>query len=102
MTSLAGQGRKSRGVLLPLFSAVSSRSWGIGDVNDIVPLAAWLASAGFSDLMLLPLGTMSDGQSSPYSACSAMAIDPIYIDIESVDDFQHAGGIAALDEAARA
>ncbi len=101
MTPSAAHQARRRGVLLPLFSAVSSRSWGIGDVSDLAPLAAWLASAGFSDLMLLPLGTMSDGQSSPYSACSAMAIDPIYIDIESVDDFQRAGGIAALDEAAR-
>lgn len=91
----------SRGVLLPLFSAVSSRSWGIGDVSDIAAIAAWLAAAGFSDLMLLPLGTMSDGQSSPYSACSAMAIDPIYIDIESVDDFRRAGGIGALDQTVR-
>lgn len=91
-----------RGVLLPLFSAVSSQSWGIGDCGDVAPLAAWLASAGFDDLMLLPLGTMSDGQSSPYSACSAMAIDPIYIDIDDVQDFRRAGGVAGLDESARA
>lgn len=93
---------KRRGVLLPLFSAVSSRSWGIGDCSDIAPLARWLASAGFGDLMLLPLGTMSDGQSSPYSACSAMAIDPIYIDVDAVEDFDRAGGISALDASARA
>jgi 4-alpha-glucanotransferase len=92
---------KRRGILLPLFSAVSTRSWGIGDVGDIAPLAVWLASAGFSDLMLLPLGTMSDGQSSPYSACSAMAIDPIYTDVDAIEDFQRAGGIAALDPGAR-
>lgn len=91
-----------RGILLPLFSAVSSQSWGIGDCSDVAPLAAWLRSAGFGDLMLLPLGTMSDGQSSPYSACSAMAIDPIYIDVDAVEDFQRAGGIAALDNSARA
>lgn len=91
-----------RGVLLPLFSAVSSRSWGIGDCSDVAPLARWLASAGFCDLMLLPLGTMSDGQSSPYSACSAMAIDPIYIDVDSLEEFHRAGGVGALDESARA
>jgi 4-alpha-glucanotransferase len=91
-----------RGVLLPLFSAISSRSWGIGDCGDVAPLAAWLQSAGFGDLMLLPLGTMSDGQSSPYSACSAMAIDPIYTAINEVEDFHRAGGVAALDAAASA
>lgn len=93
---------KRRGVLLPLFSAVSSRSWGIGDCSDVAPLAQWLASAGFDDLMLLPLGTMSEGQSSPYSACSAMAIDPIYIDVSAVEDFRRAGGLDALDAGALA
>ncbi len=92
---------RRRGVLLPLSSAISTRSWGIGECGDLPALAAWLASAGFSDLMLLPLGTMADGQSSPYSACSAMALDPIYLSIEAVDDFARAGGVAALPDAAR-
>ena len=62
---------RRRGVLLPLFSNISTRSWGIGECGDVAALTAWLSSAGFTDLMLLPLGTMADGQSSPYSACFA-------------------------------
>jgi len=93
---------RRRGVLLPLFSAISTRSWGIGDCGDLPALASWLSAAGFSELMLLPLGTMADGQSSPYSACSAMALDPIFLAIESIDDFQRAGGLAAMPGAARA
>lgn len=92
---------RRRGVLLPLSSAISTRSWGIGECGDLPALASWLASGGFSDLMLLPLGTMADGQSSPYSACSAMALDPVYLSIESVDDFHRAGGVAALPGPAR-
>ena len=43
-------------------------------------LAAWLASAGVSaSLQLLPINEMAPGQQSPYSAISAMAIDPIFI-----------------------
>ena len=64
-------------------------------------LTSWLATAGFSDVMFLPLGTMADGQSSPYSACSAMALDPIFLSIESIDDFHRAGGLAAMPGAAR-
>jgi 4-alpha-glucanotransferase len=45
---------------------------------------------------------MADGQSSPYSACSAMAIDPIYIRPDAVDDFVRAGGAAALGAPVRA
>jgi 4-alpha-glucanotransferase len=82
---------------MPLFSAASSTSWGIGEIPDIVPLARWMATAGFDRLMLLPLGAMAPGQSSPYSAMSAMAIDPIYIGLDGLEDFVRAGGAAALD-----
>ena len=44
---------RRRGVLLPLFSAVSSRSWGIGDCGDLPAIGAWLTAAGLDDLMLL-------------------------------------------------
>ena len=42
---------------------------------------AWLAGAGQRVLQLLPLNEMAAGQQSPYSAISAMAIDPIYISV---------------------
>ena len=38
----------------------------------------------------------ADGETSPYSAASAMAIDPIYIALDDVEDFARAGGIDAL------
>src|SRR5262249_14940258 len=50
------------GVLLPLFAAPSTSSWGIGELADIGPLSIWLASAGLDRLMLLPLGTMEAGE----------------------------------------
>ena len=90
------------GILLPLFAAPSSASWGIGELPDIVPLSRWLAMGGFDRLMLLPLGTMAVGQASPYSAQSAMAIDPIFIAVGDVEDFQRAGGVEALSDSARA
>ena len=35
---------------------------------------------------------MAVGQRSPYSAMSAMAIDPIFISVHEVDEFAAAGG----------
>ena len=61
------------GVLVPLFSIPSRRSWGIGEIPDLVPLSRWLESAGFDFVQFLPLNEMQEGQSSPYSALSAMA-----------------------------
>src|SRR5512134_2562809 len=93
--------RRHAGVMLPLFSGPSRRSWGIGELSDLAPLSACLAGAGFDRLMLLPLGTMTDRQSSPYAAISSMAIDPRYIALDDVPEFVAAGGRAALSSGAR-
>jgi len=74
----------------------SSDSWGIGEIPDLVPMARWLQAAHCDQLMLLPVGTMAEGQASPYSACSAMAIDPIYLSLASMEDFRRAGGVEHL------
>ncbi len=85
------------GLLLPLFSFPSSTSWGIGDIGDVAPMTAWLAAAGQRVLQLLPLNEMASGEQSPYSAMSAMAIDPIFIAVPRVLDFAALGGEASLD-----
>jgi len=95
---------------VPLFSIPSRTSWGIGEIPDINRLACWMREAGFDFLKLLPLNEMADGQHSPYSALSAMAIDPIYIALAAVPDIEALGGEAllshderdALDRARRA
>jgi len=94
-------GRRRAGLLIPLFSCASTASWGIGEIADIPAITAWLAAAGAGVLQLLPLNEMAPGQSSPYSAISAMAIDPIYISPRAVPEFVAAGGEAALDAADR-
>ncbi|MEQ1871021.1 MAG: 4-alpha-glucanotransferase [Vicinamibacterales bacterium] len=88
--------RRRAGLLIPLFAFPRSTSWGIGDIGDIDAMAAWLSAAGQRVLQLLPLNEMARGQQSPYSAMSAMAIDPIYIDVSQIDHFAAAGGEAAL------
>lgn len=90
------------GLLIPLFSFPSSSSWGIGDIGDIAPMSAWLKDAGQSVLQLLPLNEMADGEQSPYSALSAMAIDPIYIRLPDVDEWVALGGEESLSGVDRA
>jgi 4-alpha-glucanotransferase len=89
-------GRRQAGLLIPLFSCPSTASWGIGDIGDLPHIAAWLSAAGLRVLQLLPLNEMAPGQQSPYSAVSAMAIDPIYIRIADVPDVEALGGEAGL------
>ncbi len=74
------------GVSVPLFSLRSTRSWGIGEIGDIPLLAGWLRSACQSVLQILPLNELAPSESSPYSALSAMAIDPQFISVWMMED----------------
>ena len=89
-------GRRA-GAIVPLFSTPSRESWGIGEIADLPILAQWLCDAGLSVVQLLPVNEMGGGQTSPYSALSAMAIDPIYISLRDLPEFIAWGGESALD-----
>jgi len=95
---MSGAPPRSRraGILIPLFSLVSSRGWGIGEITDIRPVARWLESAGQRILQLLPINEMPPGETSPYSALSAMAVDPQFIAVHALEDFGATGGEQAL------
>jgi 4-alpha-glucanotransferase len=88
-------------MLLPLFSLRSARDWGVGDLGDLEPFCRWLASAGQSVLQLLPIAEMGAYESSPYGALTAFALDPLYLDMDAVEDFGAAGGVGALSPGAR-
>lgn len=91
--------QRRAGVLIPLFACPSSSSWGIGDIGDIHAVSKWLAEAGQRVLQLLPMNEMASGQQSPYSAMSAMAIDPIFIRLTDVCDYVAIGGEKTLTSA---
>ncbi|NOT26565.1 MAG: 4-alpha-glucanotransferase [Acidobacteria bacterium] len=94
---LTSAGTRRAGLLVPLFSMPSSRSWGIGEIGDIPTMAAWMSSAGQRVLQLLPINEMPLHETSPYSALSAMAIDPQFISIADLEDFVALGGEPALE-----
>ena len=84
------------GILIPLFSAPREQSWGIGDIGSLPHLTSWLAAGGQRVLQLLPINEMDPAEQSPYSAISAMAIDPIYLDVPAIPDFAAMGGEECL------
>src|SRR5579872_1722463 len=89
------------GLLVPLFSLTSRESWGIGEIGDLPKLDRWMSEAGLSFIQLLPINEMAVGQNSPYSALTAMAIDPVFISPSAVPDVQELGGEALLTDAER-
>ncbi len=87
---------RQAGCLIPLFSIRSPTGWGLGEIPDLVPFSRWAASAGFSVVQVLPVHEASRGQSSPYAALSAFSIDPVYVAVDALEDFEAAGGRDAL------
>ena len=65
-------------------------------------MTAWLEHAGQRALLMLPINEMPLHESSPYSALSAMAIDPQFITLDLVEDFAAIGGEASLEPERRA
>lgn len=89
---------RTSGVLVPLFSLRSSASWGIGEFPDLARFAKWLALAGQSFAQLLPINEMPADERSPYSAMTAMALDPIFIALPDVVDFVGLGADLAFTD----
>jgi 4-alpha-glucanotransferase len=89
--------RRIAGVTVPLFSLRSARSWGIGEIGDLPEFAGFAREAGLHLVQILPLGEMSGGVTSPYSALSAFGIDPIFLSIAAIPDLE--GEAAGLGEA---
>ncbi|MEE4489980.1 4-alpha-glucanotransferase [Streptomyces sp. BE230] len=96
---------RSHGFLVQLYSLLSARSWGMGDLGDLADLASWSGrslGAGFvqvNPLHAAVLGTPTDP--SPYRPSSRRFPDPVHLHIESVPEYGHAPDPAALDELRR-
>ena len=84
------------GVLLPLFSFRSKSDFGIGDFGALPAFFRWMTRAKQRLLMLLPLLPTAPGDPSPYSTRSAFGLNPLFIDLAAIPEFQDAGGFGAL------
>ncbi|MGK4580687.1 4-alpha-glucanotransferase [Kitasatospora sp. HPMI-4] len=89
----ATEGR-SWGFLAQLYSVLSERSWGMGDLGDLAELASWSGSelgAGF--LQINPLHAGRPGapcDPSPYRPSSRRFADPVHLRIEAVPEYAYA------------
>lgn len=71
------------GVAVPLFSLRSKSDIGIGEFLDLIPFASWCKLCDFNIIQLLPVND-TGAEASPYSARSAFALNPVFINIQSV------------------
>ncbi|MEU1483553.1 4-alpha-glucanotransferase [Streptomyces sp. NPDC005752] len=95
---------RTHGFLVQLYSMLSARSWGMGDLADLADLAAWAGRThGSGFVQVNPLHAAVPGRPtdpSPYRPSSRRFPDPVHLHIESVPEYGHVGepGRAALDD----
>ncbi|MFJ6851662.1 4-alpha-glucanotransferase [Streptomyces sp. NPDC091271] len=94
----------THGFLVQLYSMLSARSWGMGDLSDLADLAAWAGrTLGSGFVQVNPLHAAVPGSPtdpSPYRPSSRRFPDPVHLHIESIPEYGHVAepGRAALDD----
>lgn len=91
---------RGTGVAIPVFSLRSKNDFGTGEFTDIKLLADWAKKTKLRMIQILPVndtsGTHTSLDSYPYSAISAFALHPIYINLEEVAGKKDAAIIKGL------
>ena len=78
------------GIAVPVFSLRTQNSVGIGEFLDLIAFGQWTKRCGLNLIQILPVND-TGWESSPYSARSAFALNPVYINMQVVrgsDDFK--------------
>ncbi|WP_328481828.1 4-alpha-glucanotransferase [Streptomyces sp. NBC_00377] len=84
---------RSYGLLVQLYSLLSRRSWGMGDLGDLGELTAWAGRAlGAGFVQVNPLHAAVPGaptDPSPYRPSSRRFPDPVHLRVEDVPEFAY-------------
>lgn len=83
--------QKTWGFALQLYSLKSEHNWGVGDFTDLQNFAKIAANSGADIIGLNPLNVLCHDypeNASPYQSISRIYLNPIYIDVEAVPEYQ--------------
>ena len=84
---------RSYGLLVQLYSLLSRRSWGMGDLGDLAELTAWAGRAlGAGFVQVNPLHAAVPGaptDPSPYRPSSRRFPDPVHLRVEDIPEYAH-------------
>ena len=105
MRAYQGEGRRLWALAVQLYALRSRRNWGIGDFSDLASLIALAAARGAAAIGLNPLHALfadRAGDASPYAPNSRLFLNPLYIDVEAIPEFEGAAELATEIAALRA
>ncbi|MFH8463691.1 4-alpha-glucanotransferase [Streptomyces sp. NPDC017991] len=84
---------RTYGLLVQVYSLLSRRSWGMGDLGDLAELTAWAGRAlGAGFVQVNPMHAAVPGaptDPSPYRPSSRRYPDPVYLRVEDVPEFAY-------------
>jgi 4-alpha-glucanotransferase len=90
-TRLPAPPGRSYGLLVQLYSLLSHRSWGMGDLGDLAELTSWAGRAlGAGFVQVNPLHAAVPGapaDPSPYRPSSRRFPDPVHLRIEDIPEY---------------
>ena len=97
---------RAAGIAISLYGVRSQRNWGCGDTTDLKTFIAWIAEqTGASFVALNPLHAIANRQpynTSPYLPNSIFYRNPIYLDLEQIEEFKTSTRASALLDGAQA
>ena len=86
---------RSYGLLVQLYSLLSRRSWGMGDLGDLAELTSWAGRAlGAGFVQVNPLHAAVPGaptDPSPYRPSSRRFPDPVHLRVADIPEYAHVG-----------
>lgn len=83
-------GGRTWGVSAQLYTLMRPGNWGIGDFTDLLQLVDAAADLGAAVIGLNPLHALflnRPEEASPYSPSSRLFLNPLYIDVEAIEEF---------------
>ncbi|MET9405320.1 4-alpha-glucanotransferase [Streptomyces sp. NPDC002935] len=93
-TRLPAPPGRTYGLLVQLYSLLSRRSWGMGDLGDLAELTAWAGRAlGAGFVQVNPLHAAVPGDPtdpSPYRPSSRRFPDPVHLRVEDIPEYPYA------------
>jgi 4-alpha-glucanotransferase len=99
-----GDGRRAWVLAVQLYAVRSRRNWGHGDFTDLAALLGCVADLGGAGIGLNPLHALRydcSASGSPYAPNSRLFLNPLYIDVEAVEEFAGADAFTAEIERLR-